>query len=63
MSWYSADVVDEQLKALCKKFETTELGMGVLYGIYISLNIHYKLPTSLIDFETRIPDLIKFYSR
>jgi len=58
MSGYPAEIIDEQLKVLSLKFGTTEIGIGVLWGVYIALNIHYKIPVSLIDFEQRLPELI-----
>jgi hypothetical protein len=58
MSGYPAKIIDEQFKALSLKFSTTEIGIGVLWGVYIALNLHYKIPVSLIDFEQRLPELI-----
>jgi len=58
MSGYPAKIIDEQLKVLSLKYGTTEIGIGVLWGMYVGLNIHYKIPVSLVDFEQRLPEFL-----
>jgi len=48
------EMIDEQLMALAKKYNKTQIGIGFLWGVYATRNIGNEEPVSFVDFEREL---------